>query len=56
MNDVIEWLESPQGTAWSHQRHEPLTFLLTAKDDVTESEDWLWYANHSWSTELAEAM
>lgn len=44
MQDVIKWLESPEGEDWSHKRHVddsvdgdrmPIA-LVTIKDDVAE--------------------
>lgn len=32
--DVIRWLESPAGMAWSHATHKPITKLAEIKDDL----------------------
>lgn len=48
-NDVVAWLESPEGEEWSRLFHAPgyrkrLTLLMVVKDDDEDSQifDWLW--------------
>lgn len=43
MNEVVEWLESPEGEAWSRKHHRPGWFgpriFFSLKNDI-EYEDW----------------
>lgn len=50
MNDVIKWLESPEGEFWSRRKHDTdgyRYFLMTVKPDDganMHEQDLLWYA------------
>jgi hypothetical protein len=45
-NDVVSWLESPEGERWSRRKHGPVTFLVTIKPDDIVDPIWnfLWVA------------
>lgn len=55
MSNIIEWLESPEGEAWSRDQHKAsVNILLRVKDDNSEfdPEDPWKFGWVLWSTDL----
>jgi hypothetical protein len=57
MNEIIEWLDSPEGRQWSREHFRPIFNLVSVKDDVSlESEfhAFIWWSPLEYSDEQEE--
>ena len=50
MNDVVRWLESPEGEAWSYMSHRPSVNALAMIKEQSDAEKRvvLWSAFNPW--------
>lgn len=47
--EIIEWLESPEGELWSSRYHSQYKILVMVKDDYDPGDDvYLWTARDLW--------
>jgi hypothetical protein len=43
-SEIIAWLESPEGSKWSRQKHKQVYLLMMTKGDNGMYDQVLWYA------------